>query len=95
MADSVGRVIERLRAVRAVDFEWRRGPDGRPELVEVEVAPTLFEVDGNVVLSAEDGLPFADYYHDMHVNPELERIAREEGCFWEWESPGSLVLCEE
>lgn len=59
--------------------------------------PTLFRRDGKIILSAEDGGYFADYYGEYRlgypwVHPKIEKWAKDRGLFWEWENPGCLAL---
>ena len=42
--------------------------------------------------------PVADYFGDIPENhpwihPKLEEYAESIRCFWQWESPGGIVLC--
>ncbi|MBO0738356.1 MAG: hypothetical protein J2P48_17580 [Alphaproteobacteria bacterium] len=63
--------------------------------------PTVFIRNDrpNVIVSAEDGGYFADYYGEYRggypwIHPKLEEFATKRGYFWEWEHPGSIMLCE-
>jgi hypothetical protein len=57
-----------------------------------------FRVDGEVIIvSAEDGNYFADYYcefnnDDPYIHPKLEKIADKYGLYWEWEHAGAISL---
>ncbi len=76
------------------------------DLVPVKRRPTGFVRDGLLVVSAEDGLGFADAYGQPsidedgneywtgthYIDPRLEKWAEERGCYWEWETPGTIVL---
>ena len=85
-------LIADLRAVKAVDFQWN---SKTRSLDEVLVSPTIIEHDdGTVVLSAEDGLPFAMYDFDMSINKDLETIAEAAGFYWEWQDAGTVTLVE-
>lgn len=66
---------------------------------EIQVAPTIFERDGMLIISAEDGGLFADYYGeyrggDQWINPSLEKAVRDAGCHLEWENPGCLYISQ-
>jgi hypothetical protein len=59
--------------------------------------PTAFVRDGLLIVSAEEGDGAADYYGEFHdgdpwIDPELEKFAKKNGCFWEWENPGAISL---
>lgn len=62
-----------------------------------EVSPTLFEHDGVVHVSAEDGRGFADYYGEYRggypwIHPKLVEYAEKNNMHWEWDNPGSIAL---
>lgn len=70
----------------------------RAEFDGKKVAPTTWERNGRIFVSAEDGGHFADYYGEFRggyswIHPSLERLAQEADGFWEWENPGCLVFC--
>jgi hypothetical protein len=62
--------------------------------------------DGYLMLSAEDGSGFIDYYNeasyelglpdadDPYINPQLVKFAEDNGYYWEWDSPAAVVLME-
>lgn len=87
-----------LKALR----EYRRN-DGNP-YADLGREPTIIVgSDRRVLLSAEDGRCFADYYQEfgLHaasdtpgVDSDLCELARQHGCYWEWENPGCAVLIE-
>lgn len=61
------------------------------------VAPHSFIRDGLLHVSAEEGDDAADYYGEFRggypwINPTLENFAKENGCYWEWDNPGCIVL---
>ena len=63
---------------------------------EQKVFPTVFERDGKLIVSAEDGGYFADYYGEYRggyswIDPRLEEAAKKLGMYWEWENPGCIV----
>jgi hypothetical protein len=82
-----------VRAIKVPDLKW----NGQT-LENIEVSPTVFERDGKVIVSAEDGLPFADYYgegrpgNDPWINPALVKVAKKYGFYWEWENPGAIAV---
>ena len=59
-----------------------------------------FSHDGKVVhLSAEHGDGAADYYGEFHggypwINPALNELAGQLGCYWEWRDAGTISLYE-
>jgi hypothetical protein len=76
-----------------------KGLGPAPTYADIDVHPTVFERDGRLIVSAEDGLPWADYYGEFRggypwINPVLEAWAEEKGGFWEWENPGCIYFCE-
>ena len=61
------------------------------------IRPTVSLVNGMLQVSAEDGGYFADYYGEFRdgypwIDPALEKWAENKACYWDWESPGSIVL---
>jgi len=60
--------------------------------------PHLFDDDGLLNLSAEDGEYFADYNGDIdgsgfpYIDPRVEEIAERFGLYWDWVNPGAIVL---
>lgn len=67
-----------------------RNFDGKP--------PTVFvRESGKIIVSAEDGNGWADYYGEFRggfpwIHPDLEKFAQDRGMFWEWENPGAIIL---
>lgn len=64
--------------------------------MDASVMPTLYldrDEPGQVVLSAEDGHAFANYYDAgyPYIDPRVEAAAADLGLFWEWENPGALI----
>jgi hypothetical protein len=52
-----------------------------------------------ICVSAEYGDGAADYYGEFRggypwINPKLEKIATDNGCYWEWLNPGAIALYE-
>lgn len=66
------------------------------------VMPTLCldrDHTNQVVLSAEEGDGFADYYGEFRdgcpwIDPRIEEAADELGLYWEWENAGALIAYE-
>ena len=57
----------------------------------------LVNSDGVLQLSAEEGDGLLDYYGEFqggypYIHPELEAWAAAEGCFFEWDNPGSVTM---
>lgn len=66
---------------------------------EVLVPPTIFYRNNFIIVSAEDGNDFADYYGEYRggyswIHPKLEAWAKEKGYMWEWENPGCIQLID-
>ena len=60
-------------------------------------SPTLIERGNLILVSAEDGNYFADYYGEFSggypwVDPKLEDWAETNGYYWEWENAGAICL---
>lgn len=60
------------------------------------VAPQLFE-DKGIRIGSDDGSLFIDYYGEHRggypwIDPRIVKAAEAEGCYWEWQNPGSIVL---
>ncbi len=90
----LARIKMRLDAIR--NPAWDRKLRA---LVDDAAAPTVLVQDGTLILSAEDGHGFADFYGEFSggyptIDPRIQQVAADEGCFWEWRDPGSLVLAE-
>jgi cell division protein FtsB len=73
------QIIKDLRKIKS-------GLDGIP--------PEVFEKDGLIYVSAEDGQHYAEYY-DFYINKDLEKVANKYGSYWEWEDAGSIVFAPE
>ncbi len=61
--------------------------------------------DGDYGLSVSDEVvnendeQSLDYYGEFRggypwINPELVKVAEDNGCYWEWANPGSICLSE-
>jgi hypothetical protein len=71
-----------VRKVKQTKFHWFENKDG-----------------ALICVSAEHGDDAADYYGEFRggypwINPILEKIASDNGCFWEWMNPGAIALYE-
>ena len=80
------------------------------KIVEMGFTAREYELDGgmkSVMVSAEDigrddegnDVQAADYYGEFRdglpwINPKLEEYADKLGCYWEWDSPGAIVLAD-
>jgi hypothetical protein len=91
----------KLLTIPGYDFDRTR-PKG-DQLVEINVAPTVHVRDDRLIVSAEDGKGFADYYpesldggyRDPFINPVLEKWAKENGGHFEWENPGCIMFVQD
>ncbi len=88
------QLVKQIAAISATDLKWnKKTRDFDP----VPVSPTIIERDSLIIVSAEDGGFFADYYGEfrggvMWIRPDLEYIADAHGLVWEWENPGCISL---
>lgn len=87
-----------IDALPVIDgYDW---DSTKRELVEVKLKPTAFiREDGTVIVSADDGKGFADYYGNefidpLYIHPKLEEFATKRDMYWEWVNPGCIALCE-
>jgi hypothetical protein len=64
----------------------KSGLDGKP--------PHVFEKDGFIYVSAEEGDGYADFF-EYYINKDLEKVANKYGAFWEWEDAGSIMFAPE
>lgn len=88
------KLVQQLKALQIDGL----GP--HPKYDTVKVNPTVIERDGRLLVSGEDGQPWADYYGEYRggypwINPVLEQWAKRHGCYWEWENPGAIMLVKE
>ena len=64
-----------------------------------ERPPYVYEREGQIKLSSEEGDEFSDYYGEfyepLYVDARLEAIADKYNSYWEWENAGTLVLVQE
>ena len=88
--------IKELKALHIDSMDWDRETKS---LIDTVVSPTVIERDGLVIVSAEDGKGFADYWgcdeiqrEGMYIHPELEALADKHGMYWEWEDAGAISI---
>ena len=90
----------KLDTITTLDLKYDKSRPSGDRFVEIQIPakPSIIERPTQLLLNAEDGRGFANYYPEMsddpHINSELEQWAAEIDCFWEWENPGCCVLCE-
>jgi hypothetical protein len=89
-------IIDALKALKKPGIEWNKATKTYDD---IDVSPTVIERDGKVLVSAEDGLNWADYYGEFSggmpfIDKRLEEFATAHGMYWEWESPGAIYLCQ-
>jgi len=89
-------IIEKLRLVQIPGHKWNKE---KKDFDEVMVHPTVILRDNLVIVSAEDGHYFADYYGEFRggypwIHEVLEAFAKEHKCFWEWENAACICLFE-
>jgi hypothetical protein len=90
------KIVSELKALKKAGIEYDKQAR---EYKDVQVSPTVIERDGKILVSAEDGLLWADYYGEFSggypiIDKALEDFAKARGMFWEWENPGAIYLCE-
>jgi hypothetical protein len=72
------------------------------EKIQSEVTdrpPYVFERQGQLFVSSEEGDEFSDYYGEyyepMYIDERLETIAEKNGGYWDWENAGSIVFVDD
>jgi len=72
------------------------------EKIQSEVTdrpPYVFEREGQLFVSSEEGDEFSDYYGEyyapMYIDERLETIAEKNGGYWEWENAGTIVFVDD
>jgi hypothetical protein len=93
------RLVKALSKVTTAGEKYNRDT-GKYE--DATLMPTLFldrDEANQVVLSAEDGGYFADFYGEAHggypwIDPRVEEAADELGLYWEWENAAALIAYE-
>ncbi len=84
-----------LSKIPAIDtFDWKNG-----ELIAIKKKPHAFIRDGLLIVSAEEGDGFVDYYGEhnndtMFIHPTLDEWAQKNNGYWEWENPGAISFCK-
>lgn len=94
--------LQLVKALSKVTTEGEKYNRETGKYEEATLMPTLFldrDHANQVVLSAEDGGYFADYYGEYRggypwVHPEVEEAAEKLGFYWEWENAGALIAYE-
>lgn len=62
--------------------------------------PTVFEREGKIFVSAEDGGYFVNYYGQYDdggacwIHEDIEDVAKKFNGYWEWENPACIYFCE-
>lgn len=96
---------QQLRLVKALSKVTTEGEQYNASTGKHEPAtlmPTLYldrDHSNQVVLSAEDGGHFADYYGEFRggypwIDPRVEEAAEKLGLYWEWENAAALIAYE-
>ncbi|MFV2091155.1 MAG: hypothetical protein ACC642_10880 [Pseudomonadales bacterium] len=96
---------EQLRLVKAMSKITTEGEKYNRQTGKYEpamVMPTLIldrDESNQVMLSAEDGGYFADYYGEFRggypwIDPRVEKAAERLGFYWEWENAAVLTAYE-
>lgn len=92
------RIIDELKALAIPDIEYNLETK---EYDDITRAPTVIVRDNAILISAEDGCHFADYYGEFRnphgdpwIHEKLEAWAKEKGFYWEWENPGAIRLTQ-
>ena len=93
---STKRLQRELAKVKLPGLEWNRETKTHDDTVQ---APLVFERDGYLRLSAENGDGAADYYGEFrgeypYINPDIEAAAKRCGFYLEWENAGCLTFYE-
>jgi DNA repair protein RadC len=70
-------IIAKLKAMKG-------GLDNKP--------PKVYERNGYIYVSAENGDNYADYNNLMFIDEQLENLADSYDTYWDWENAGAIVL---
>jgi hypothetical protein len=95
---NIPKIVAELKALTKLDFDFVKNAEGKRELTEIQVAPTVFVQDDAVVcVSAEDGRGWADYYGEFSggyptIHEKLEQFAKVRGLNWQWQNGGVIAL---
>ena len=89
-------IQKELESLEMTDFKWNRKTR---ELDEITISPTVLIIDGQLIVSGEDGKGLIDYYGEFrdgaqYIHSKIEAVASKHGCYWEWNNPGSIVLVQ-
>jgi hypothetical protein len=87
-----------LKELKALRFDTL-GPSPNYDFIENGVGAHIFEREGLICISGEDGLGIVDYYGEFsggypHIDKKLSAFAKERGLHWEWNDPSSIALTE-
>lgn len=76
--------------------------DGKTEEIVLELknlkgglydkAPRVYQRDGLIYVSAENGDNYADYDEYLFIDEQLEELADKYDTYWDWENAGAIVL---
>ena len=55
-------------------------------------APYVYQRDGFIYVSAEEGDNYADYDNYLYIDEKLEDFADKYDTYWDWENAGAIVL---
>jgi len=55
-------------------------------------APYVYQRDGLIYVSAEEGDNYADYDNYLYIDEKLEDFADKYDTYWDWENAGAIVL---
>lgn len=66
-------------------------------LEEKKVPVDSFIKDDSLFVTSEDGHSFIDYYGEYrggypYIAPALEKWAKDNGGYWEWQNPSAIVF---
>lgn len=85
-------------AVKKLRFEEYTKVNG--EWTWVQEPIKWFEDEQNrLKITDENGGPVVIDYYDFYqdtggIHPDLIKAAEDNGCYWEWEHPGAICLCD-
>jgi len=55
-------------------------------------APYVYQRDGYIYVSAEEGDNYADYDNYLYIDEKLEDFADKYDTYWDWENAGAIIL---
>lgn len=96
---NLDKLLEEVKLITALDFVWNKETKNHDEVQRPPHAFIQNDRGLKLMVSAEDGGFFADYYGEYNrgcpwIHEELEAFATKHKCFWEWRDPGTIVLYE-